>query len=128
METDLAADVTVELCHCRLRLVHTYEDGFTRGMCEPCSSVRCDLGGGCPPLVELDPDLDRVAAALHAQPHTCRRFGAAPCRACLENADAVERLSMVTRLEFVLNKPTFVRVERNGVVIAQGYLHASQHD
>jgi hypothetical protein len=34
-----------DICHCG-RPVHIYTEpgmeGFTRGMCEPCSSVRCD--------------------------------------------------------------------------------------
>lgn len=37
-----------DVCHCG-RPVHTYEDGFTRGMCESCSAARCDLTiGACP--------------------------------------------------------------------------------
>lgn len=32
-------------CHCGLP-VHTYDDGFSRGMCEECSTVRCDVAAG----------------------------------------------------------------------------------
>ncbi|SRR6266498_2609962 len=30
------------VCHCN-KPVHVYEDGFTRGLCQWCSDVRCDL-------------------------------------------------------------------------------------
>lgn len=37
-----------DFCHCGER-VHVYEDGFTRVMCEECSTIRCDIEPGpCP--------------------------------------------------------------------------------
>jgi hypothetical protein len=36
-----------EFCHCG-QLVHTHEDGLSRGMCANCDSVRCDaFPGAC---------------------------------------------------------------------------------
>lgn len=34
-----------ETCHCG-KAVHIYGDGFTRGLCEECSTVRCDVEPG----------------------------------------------------------------------------------
>ncbi len=34
------------VCHCG-ELVVVYDDGFTRGLCERCSSIRCDTGVNC---------------------------------------------------------------------------------
>lgn len=31
-----------DACHCG-KPIHFYEDGFSRGLCEECSTVRCDL-------------------------------------------------------------------------------------
>ncbi len=57
-------DIEDYICHCG-RPIHVYTEagmeGFSRGMCEPCSEVRCDVvayvtsdGGGyippCPPI------------------------------------------------------------------------------
>jgi hypothetical protein len=36
-------------CHCG-RPVHVYEDGFERGLCEECSTYRCDIEPTCPVL------------------------------------------------------------------------------
>jgi hypothetical protein len=33
------------LCHCG-EPIHIYEDGFTRGLCQHCSDVRCDTWDG----------------------------------------------------------------------------------
>ena len=41
-------------CHCG-RSNFTDENGFSRGMCEPCSVVRCDATP-CPPCPELTVD------------------------------------------------------------------------
>lgn len=41
-------DAGYDNCHCGAP-VHTYDDGFTRNMCEECSSLRCDITPGpCP--------------------------------------------------------------------------------
>lgn len=43
-------EISDELCHCG-RPIHFYDDGYTRHMCEDCSSVRCDLADvRCPVL------------------------------------------------------------------------------
>lgn len=34
-----------QFCHCG-EPIHIYEDGFTRGLCEHCSDVRCDTWDG----------------------------------------------------------------------------------
>lgn len=53
---------TTEPCHCG-RPVHVYMDGFTRNMCEECSSVRCDTADGMPcPVTARD---DHAAPAAH---------------------------------------------------------------
>lgn len=38
-------------CHCG-GTIHIYEDGFTRGMCLACSTVRCDIDWPCPVVQE----------------------------------------------------------------------------
>jgi hypothetical protein len=39
-----------ETCHCG-RPIHVYDDGFTRGLCEDCSTYRCDTwDGSCGPI------------------------------------------------------------------------------
>lgn len=54
-----AAALDDDTCHCG-EAVHVYEDGFSRGLCYECSTVRCDTSDGfygCP---------DRVAARITA--------------------------------------------------------------
>lgn len=47
-EEEVLASIPEDPCHCG-RPVHVYEDGFTRGLCAECSTVRCDVGP-CPTI------------------------------------------------------------------------------
>ena len=40
-KSELSDFQEVEVCHCG-KLVHTYPDGFTRGLCMMCNLERCD--------------------------------------------------------------------------------------